>query len=366
MRDVLVIGGGPAGLATAIAARQKGFRVTVADGARPPIDKACGEGLLPGTLAALSELGVHIRPGEGQPFRRIRFVDNTISAEAQFSGESGLGVRRTVLHQKMVERAEECGVELLWNSPVTAVSPSGATVRGHAISARCMIGADGIQSRVRRWIGLDGGSPRKVRFAQSRHYRMAQLADCVEVHWGHKMQAYVTPLGNGETCVALISSDPGMHFGEAIREFPQLADSLRNAELSGVQRGTITAMRTLKRVYRGNAALIGDASGSVDAVTGEGLGLSFRQALALAQALEAGSLEQYQEVHRRLARRPMAMARLLLLLDQYASLRQRVLHGLAKDPDLFSRMLSIHAKETRPAFLAETGARLGWRLITTS
>ena len=40
--DVFVIGGGPAGLATAIAARQRGFDVVVADGAQPPIDKPCG------------------------------------------------------------------------------------------------------------------------------------------------------------------------------------------------------------------------------------------------------------------------------------------------------------------------------------
>ena len=50
--DVLVIGGGPAGLATAIAARMKGFDVTVVDGAKPPIDKACGEGLMPSTAVS--------------------------------------------------------------------------------------------------------------------------------------------------------------------------------------------------------------------------------------------------------------------------------------------------------------------------
>ena len=72
--DVLVIGGGPAGLAAAIAARQKGFRVTVADGAAPPIDKACGEGMMPESLAALKTLGVSIAPHEGFRFRGIRFI----------------------------------------------------------------------------------------------------------------------------------------------------------------------------------------------------------------------------------------------------------------------------------------------------
>src|ERR1022692_2180287 len=56
--DLFVIGGGPAGLAAAIAARLKGLNVTLADGARPPIDKACGEGLMPDGLAALRSLGV--------------------------------------------------------------------------------------------------------------------------------------------------------------------------------------------------------------------------------------------------------------------------------------------------------------------
>ena len=73
--------------------------------------------------------------------------------------------------------------------------------------------------------------------------------------------------------------------------------------------------------------LAGDASGSVDAITGEGLGLSFRQALALADALEAGELQGYQTAQNRLGRRPRVMARLLLLLDHFAPLRKRVLQA---------------------------------------
>jgi menaquinone-9 beta-reductase len=362
--DVLVIGGGPAGLAAAIAARKKGFQVTVADGAKPPIDKACGEGLLPGTLAALRELGVTLHTGEGQVFRGIRFVDTATTAEASFSGERGIGVRRTLLHQKMVERARECGVELLWNTPVTGLSHDGAFLAGRVIPAKWIIGADGIHSRVRRWCGLDASLRGDVRFAQRRHYRVKSWTDCVEVHWGRKMQAYVTPIGNDETCVALISRDPRMRLVGAWREFPRLADSLTKAEVSSVERGAVTAMCELARVYRGNVALLGDASGSVDAITGEGLGLSFRQALALADALEKGRLENYQAAHRRLARRTHVMARLLLLLDRCTPLRRRVLRGLAGDPDLFARMLTAHVKETSPAFLAETSARFGWRLLT--
>lgn len=362
--DVLVVGGGPAGLAAAIAARRKGFSVIVVDGGKPPIDKACGEGLLPGTLAVLRELGISIQGRDGESFQSIRFIDGNISATGNFPRDGGIGVRRTVLHQKMGARAEECGVELLWNAPVTFVTREGAVAGGKSIRAKWIVGADGIHSRVRYWGGLDAALNPERRFAQRRHYRVKLLTDCVEVYWGRRIQAYVTPLAGKETCVVVISRDPAMNFDEALREFPKLADSLRNAELSSVQRGAVTATCKLDRVCRENIALVGDASGSVDAITGEGLGLSFRQALALADALEAQDLEKYQSAHRRLARRPHLMSRLLLLLDGCVPLRRHVLRGFANDPDLFSRLLVAHVTETSPAFLAETSARLGWRLIT--
>jgi len=362
--DVLVIGGGPAGLAAAIAARMKGFDVTVADGAKPPIDKTCGEGLMPSTMAALRELGVTICPGDGQVFRGIRFIDGVTSAETSFSGASAVGVRRTVLHQKMVKRAQECGITLLWNTPVAGLSNDGAILGGTVVKARWIIGADGIHSRVRYWIGLGANARHEVRFAQRRHYRVKAWTDCMEIHWGQEAQAYVTPLSNDETCVALISRDPRMRLEEAWREFPKLANSLRHAEPSSTERGAVTVTRRLRQVYRGNFALAGDASGSVDAVTGEGLCLSFRQAIALADSLEKGELQSYQRAHRRLARRPNTVGRLLLLLDRHPSLRRRALRGLAEDPELFARLLAAHLGEASPKFLAATSLRFAWQFLT--
>ena len=361
---VLVIGGGPAGLAAAIAARTKGFDVTVADGAKPPIDKACGEGLLPGTIAALRELGVAICPGDGQAFPGVGFVDATTSAKANFSGASGFGVRRTVLHQKMVERAQECGVTLLWNTPVAGLSSGGAILGGKVVDAKWIIGADGVHSRVRRWVGLDAKGQRKIRYAQRQHFRVKAWTDCMEVHWGTKAQVYVTPLSDDEICVALVSRDPRMRLQAAWREFPWLAGHLRQAQPSSAERGAVTVTRSLHRVYKGNVALIGDASGSVDAVTGEGLCLSFQQAIALSGALASGKLENYQRVHRQLARRPNTMSRLLLLLDRYPSVRKRVLRCLAGEPELFVRLLAAHLGESSRKFLAATSLRFGWQFLT--
>ena len=318
---------------------------------------------MPHTVAALRELGITIHPRDGRTFRGLRFLAGGTEAEASFSVTAGIGVRRTVLHQRMVERAQECGVGLLWHTPVSGLTPSGAIVGGNAMNARWVIGADGIHSRVRRWSGLGLGGQQQARFAQRRHYRVSSWTDCVEVYWGQNLQAYVTPLGQEETCVVLVSTQPRLRFEDALREFPRLAVRLADAELSSAERGGFTATSRLRRVYRGNVALTGDASGSVDAKTGEGLCLSFRQATALADALAAGKLEKYQSAHKRLARRPHFMSRLLLLLGRNAALRQRALKVLAKDPGVFARLLAAHAGETSSLRLTSASLRFGYQFL---
>jgi len=362
--DVFVIGGGPAGLAAAIAARQKGFDVTVADGAEPPIDKPCGEGLMPDALVALSELGIRLSPSEGQPLRGICFRDAETAVAAGFPSSPGIGLRRTVLHQKMIDRAHQAGVSLLWKTPVTALLPGGVLLGEKKFSARWIVGADGIHSRVRRWIGLAAHPRREHRYAFRRHYRVTPWSDRAEVHWGRAAQAYVTPVAAEEVCVVLISRRPDLRFTSLQCEFPQLAGRLADANAANTQRGAITVAHHLGRVYRGHVALLGDASGSVDAITGEGLCLRFRQALALADALPSGDLRHYQRAHRRLARRPFAMGKLLLLLDKAPALRRRALRSLATHPELFARLLAVHVGATSPAHLASTGALLAWRFVT--
>ncbi len=361
--DVFVIGGGPAGLAAAIAARKKGFQVTVADGAQPPIDKACGEGLLPDTLAALRDLGVRVSASEGYAVRGIRFLGAGREVAASFPGGQGIGMLRPALHEKLVEAAEAWGVTLLWKTPVQGICAEGVAVGGEVVAAKWIIGADGIRSRVRRWTGLEAHARRECRYAFRRHYRVKPWSDFMEVHWGEKAQAYVTPVGEEEVCVVLISRAAGMRFAALGAEFPELARRLVGAPQASTERGAITMMQQLKQVYRGNVALTGDASGSVDAITGEGLCLSFRQAIALAEALDAGDLDQYQSAHRRLARRPTFMGRVMLLMDEHSAARERFMRALSSQPDVFARLLAVHVGATSPAHFAATGALLGWRLV---
>jgi flavin-dependent dehydrogenase len=361
--DVFVVGGGPAGLAAAIAARMRGFRVIVADGTQPPITKACGEGLLPDARAALQELGVELRELDGYALRGIRFEDSRSSVSASFPDGHGLGMRREILHQRMMERARDCGVSFLWNTPVMGLSEEGVVAGGNEIRARWVIGADGGRSRVRRWSRLDSLASQRRRFAFRVHYRLEPWSDFTEVHWGEEAQAYVTAVGAEEICVVLISNNPDSRFAEALLRFPKLCSRLKGAVQVGPKRGAVTGMFNLERVWRGKVALIGDASGSVDAITGEGLSLSFRQATALADALAANDLERYQKVHRRLFRRPRLMGQMLLLLDRRNGLRERTMRALEAAPLLFERMLAYHVGETQPLQLATAGAVFGWRFL---
>src|SRR5258708_4685637 len=153
--DVFVIGGGPAGLATAIAARRHGLSVVIADGAVPPIDKPCGEGLMPDGVEALRQPGVTIPEGEGYPFRGIRFLSDGAKAEAAFPRGTAYGIRRTDLHRVLLNHAASCGVHMLWQAAVTGLHPEGALVGGELLRASWVVGADGSSSRVRSWAKLD-------------------------------------------------------------------------------------------------------------------------------------------------------------------------------------------------------------------
>jgi flavin-dependent dehydrogenase len=363
--DVFVIGGGPAGLAAAIAARQKGFRVTVADGAKPPIEKACGEGLMPDTIATLRELGIFLGGEDGLAFRGIRFIEGSAAVEGKFPFESGIGLRRRVLHQKMIDRAARCGVAMLWGTPVMGIGDNAVILAsGDRISAKWIVGADGAGSRVRKWGGLEAFSRFESRFAYRRHYRIKPWSDCVEVYWGENSQAYVTPVSPDQICFTVMSRNPDARLEESLPKCPGLRARLANAYPASVERGGVTSMHRLRRVFSKNVALVGDASGSVDAITGEGLSLAFRQAMALAEAFEAQDLRNYQRAHRRIARRPTFMAECMLLLGRNRSLRKRVVRTFAADPEIFSRLLSLHVGVSSPAHSVVTSAMLGWQMVT--
>jgi menaquinone-9 beta-reductase len=362
MKNVFIVGGGPVGLAAAIASRQKGFRVTLADSRDPPLDKACGEGLMPDGVMAAGRLGLDLEAAEGFPFRGIRFHgafdDRAVEVTADFPHGPGLGIRRTALHRALAAQAERLGVELHWGCPVSDLD---------GIEARWIVGADGTASQVRTWAGLNASWRDTRRYGFRRHYPMPPWAGYVEIHWGNGCEIYITPVGRNEVSVALLSNNPKLRLDQALQQFPELAARFAGLPESSTERGAVTASRRLRRVTcrhgLSDVALMGDASGSVDAISGDGLSVGFHQAFALADAMESGDLARYETSHRRLARRPRFMADLMLTMDRWPLVRRRALRALASHPDLFRGLLAMHVGAARPVDFAQNCVALGWRML---
>jgi len=372
--EVLIVGGGPAGLAAAIALRQRGIECTVVEARPTPIDKACGEGLMPDSRESLARLGISLTESDGCLFRGIRFQNSLHRVDARFSRGSGIGVRRPHLHTLLAGRAEVAGARLLWSSRIQ-LPPGGpasaepslrtAMVNGQPLRFRWLVGADGQASSVRKWAGLDHARTRSLRYGFRTHYHSAPWSDFVEVHWGSGGQLYITPVADDCVCVVFIARDPHCNRTDILAGFPEVARRLNGAEIVSQQRGAVSANCKLRCVATESVALVGDASGSADAITGEGLAITFCHALALAESIDSGSLAPYRRAHRQIGKLPHAMGALMLTLDRWPALELRAMRAFASTPIAFQELLNAHMREKSLASVAlRRGPRFGWNLLT--
>lgn len=339
MNDLLVVGGGPAGLATALYAARSGLHVSVWDKRGGTLDKACGEGLMPGAVAALADLGVD---AAGQDLHGIRYVDGSRVAQAPFRAGPGRGVRRTTLHAAMRAAVEASGVVMDSRSATDLRQDrDGVVVDGERF--RYLVAADGLHSPVRRRLGLEHRVSPHRRYGLRRHYRLAPWTSYVEVHWARDVEAYVTPVAPDLVGVALLTSVRGS-YDEHLALFPSLLAQLKDGDPVERVLGAGPLRQQARTRVAGRVLLVGDAGGYVDALTGEGVALAIAQARAAVAALVEEDPQRYERDWRTVTRRYRLMTGSLLAATQIRPLRRMLVPAAERLPSVFAAAVNSLAK----------------------
>jgi flavin-dependent dehydrogenase len=358
--DLVVAGAGPAGLAAASYAARAGMNVVVLDPHHGVIDKACGEGIMPGGVEALDDLG--IRP-VGIPFLGIRYADafdSELHAFGKFPEGHGLGVRRTVLQATMKARAAALGVRFEEGRVRSFEQLRDGVLVNEVLHTRWLIGADGLRSRIRRFLGVERSGRKCSRLGLRRHYAVPPWSEWVEVYFGDHAEAYVTPVDPGLVGVAfLFESGAGadrQFFDEMLEQFPVLAGRLSYAPVASRLRGAGPFEQRVARRVVGNVMLVGDAAGYVDPLTGDGIALGLATARAAVTSLLESAPSAYEARYQRITRRYAIVTSLLLAIARRRRLHRPVLRAARTLPHVFDDVLGMLGHLPREG---ETGTWLG-------
>jgi len=294
--SVLIVGAGPVGLAAAIEAAQQGMEVTVVDPREGPIDKACGEGLMPGALLALKRWGID---PPGRPLRGVRYQSGETRVEHLFPGAPGRGVRRLTLHHALDSEAQRLGVTMLIDR-VALVTHDADAVRvtlgsGVVLEADYLLACDGLHSRVAKSQGLHRKRPTSTtsRYGLRQHFELEPWSDLIGVYYSPLAEVYVTPVADNEVGIAILGPR-GLNFEHVLESVPEVGKRIAGATPTSTLKGAGPFPQKTRARTNNRVLLVGDSSGYVDAITGEGLRVGFAQAIRAVAAIKSGRPRSYE------------------------------------------------------------------------
>jgi flavin-dependent dehydrogenase len=295
---------------------------------------------MPSAVDRLAAIGVH---PTGHPLRGIRYLDPHHRADALFRHGPGLGVRRTTLQAALAERASQLAIPVL-PVKITEFVQTTHGISAAGLQARYLVAADGLHSGIRRACALDPPIARRPRFGLRRHYQLAPWTDLVEVYWAADSEAYVTPVADDLVGVAVLGGTvfDGTRgsFESRLAAFPALREKLGAAAPASDVRGAGPLRQDVRSRAAGSILLVGDASGYLDALTGEGIGLAVAQAAVLADCLSAGRAGDYERAWRRVSRKATLLTSGLLWSRQQALLGSRIVPAAQRLPRLFTTIVN--------------------------
>ncbi len=268
------------------------------------IDKACGEGLMPGAIPLLARLGVFPK---GRDLAGVTYRSGGHAVSHRFSSGVGKGVRRTELHGSLRSRSEELGVVFVEASVGSVTETESGLVascsNGNSIQGRYLIAADGLHSSIAKAAGLVKVlSPRRSkRFGIRQHFHVEPWSEFIEVFYTKTAEVYITPVSEDQVGVAVLGPK-STDFEQTIASIPELAGRLRGASPASQRSGAGSFPQLTTARTKGRILLVGDASGYVDAITGEGLRLGFAQARVAIECILSDKPASYEKAWRRVSR----------------------------------------------------------------